>query len=176
MLRLHAEKQVLSSVIRNILRKNINPARETNASTKLQTYLNVSTSRVKALRKHGFNLAEIDVETLAPILEDQMTPGEYDNLIGALKNLDLRKNIIHKTKSEAAQSIDRVTLKNRIVEAFSLDEINSMLFELNIDNENFSQKKEQLVIDLIKFLERRNNMSKLVNWIEKNRKDVLADA
>jgi hypothetical protein len=98
LLRLHAEKECLKQVLRNIAQKRILVSRNTDASDRLQYYLNIATRRIARLESASGKLIESDVGELAREFEDFVLPGEVDSIIATLRNLDIRKNILHKVE------------------------------------------------------------------------------
>ncbi|MBL8204338.1 MAG: hypothetical protein JNM09_08915 [Blastocatellia bacterium] len=98
LLRLHAEHEALRLILRNISTGKIEIKPRTSESSVLQHYLNESTRRISRLSSQADHISESDVAELARESEDLIHPGDRDNLLTALKNLDVRKNIYHKVE------------------------------------------------------------------------------
>lgn len=173
LMRLHAEKQCLFQIIRHISRGYIQPTRGTPASERLQHYLNQSIQHISKLRKHGASLTEMEGESLAKDLEEKITAGEYESLLQALANLEIRPNILFKTKKEFGLNVDRADLRKRLSNSLSLQEVNVMCFDLNVDVDNLSPTKSERIIELIQHLENRNELHAMIDWLQMNREDVF---
>lgn len=173
LLRLHAEKQCLLQVVRHVVRGNIAPERETPASDRLQRYFNETISHLARLRLHSATLSNLDIEDFARDLEENMTAGEYDAILRALERMGMRPNIYFKTKKEMGLHVDRSDLRRRLSDFLSLNEINTLCFDLNVDSENLSPLKDERIVGLLRYLENRGRLDELVGWLKENRRDVL---
>lgn len=98
LLRLHAEKECLKQVLRNISRGKILVSRGTTESDNLQRYLNNATKRINRLSMHGEKITETPIGDMARSIEESALPGETDSILATLQNLDIRKNIYNKVE------------------------------------------------------------------------------
>jgi hypothetical protein len=105
LLRLHAERECLKQILRNIARGRISVSRGTEASDNLQHYLNIATRRIARLRIQGEKLTESDVGELAREAENFVLPGEIESIITTLQNLNIRRNILHKVEEYLHQEV-----------------------------------------------------------------------
>lgn len=96
LLRLHAEHECLRLTLRNILNKRlvINP--RSSQSDVLQDYLNTATARISKLEAASNKNFDTDVIEIARESFHTINPGQRDNLLQILENLDVRKNVFRK--------------------------------------------------------------------------------
>jgi uncharacterized protein YukE len=105
LLRLHAEHEALHLILQNVASKRIAIRPRSNESNTLQLYLNEATRRISRLGSKADSLAEGDLAELARESEDLMNPGDRDDLLAALRNIDLRQNIFSKVSDYARTEV-----------------------------------------------------------------------
>lgn len=94
LLRLHTERACLRIILENIATKKLVVSPFSQCSNSLQHYLNKSIKNVS----RASNLLEIDIAELVRSFEDIVSPGERDELLATLENLDARLNIRRKVE------------------------------------------------------------------------------
>jgi hypothetical protein len=98
LLRLHAERECLRIVLRNIATDKIQILPRSANSDALQQYFNEATRRITGLSTEADSITDTELATLARKSSEQANPGDRDSLLVALRNLQMRRNIFHKIK------------------------------------------------------------------------------
>lgn len=71
---------------------------------------------------------------------------------------------------------DKAELKSIIERSFSISELKSLCFDLDLDYESLEgTKKEEKILELIRHLDRRNELQELVKGLDKVRNGILPD-
>lgn len=96
--RLHAERECLRLILRNLATGKLRTTPRSNSSDVLQRYFNESTGRLRGFATEADEIADTDVAQLARESSEQVDPGERDSLLSALRNLGMRANVFHKIK------------------------------------------------------------------------------
>lgn len=105
LLRLHAERECIRKVLKNIADKHINIEAKSELSERLQFYLNVATRRISKLTLKIDQAETTEVEEIAREADETIFAGERDAILNTLASLDIRKNIFHKVKHFVNQII-----------------------------------------------------------------------
>ena len=74
--------------------------------------------------------------------------------------------------SSSAINLVHSELRIKLQCHFSLDELHTLCFDFVIDYENFEQRKEAFVRDLIRYMERRNMLTDLIKYCQMARPSV----
>ena len=84
--------------------------------------------------------------------------------------LDRQEEEILKNPTAQTSTVSRNSLKNILNAYFTTIEIENLLFEFNLDKDQFpTDSKDKLVLSIISYFERRDNYSVLVNAVKKAR-------
>lgn len=98
LLRLHAEHEGLRLILRNIMNENINILPRSKRSDTLQKYLNNSTAKISKLESASNKHFDTEIIEIARESINVISPGQRDNLLSTLENLDIRKNVFDKVE------------------------------------------------------------------------------
>ena len=98
---------------------------------------------------------------------------EIEELKIKIADIDLQ---IAKAANSQELQIDNedtlVALRSKLEKHFSLQELNTLCFDLGIDSENFLQLKESFTRELVSYCFRRGIISKVVNYCKNKRPNV----
>lgn len=109
--RLYAEKECLKRVLENIVTGVIKIQPKTRLSDELQNYLNFATKVITNLESKTDSLSANIINDSAVNVVELIAPGERDEILKALKRIDVRLNIFRKVE----QFVNQIIIKENIM-------------------------------------------------------------
>ena len=99
LLRLHAENECLRLVLRHLASDRLVVQPRTPSSDALQLYLRNATRRITGLGKEADLFSETPMANIARLSVQSIDPTDVPAMLGALKNLDVRKQIFRRLET-----------------------------------------------------------------------------
>ena len=177
---LHVEHESLRRVLDMLRSKRTQITSGSVESQSLQDYLNQVTKRVSHLENKEASRFGKDLPHLAKLSLDTFTAQDVDALTQVMTELGVRPQVQAKVVEygekwqKASESgspngkatpaaRDKITLRDLMAEAFKMDELESLCFEMEIDSERFLVKsKSRFIEQLIEYCARTGSTSELI--------------
>jgi hypothetical protein len=177
--RLHAEHQCLRIALRSLMRKQLSIEPRGDFSRKFQDYVNDATSHISQLAAKPQGLFGSDVPEIAEVVRASANPidsAERESLLAAIDALDPELNIRRKMQGYTNQWWDRAAFALAMQQAFTLDEIKGICFDMSIDFDRFPPNGEPAVVrELILYCERNDRLPELIQRCKALRPDEKWD-
>lgn len=117
LLRLHAECECLRIILRHLSTGHLRVEQRSSSSDVLQLYLRDATRRISGLAKEANEISETDLAIVARSAIQTINPGDQADILAALRNLDIRKNIFHKVNEFVSKQI---VVQNLTMEQYNI--------------------------------------------------------
>lgn len=108
LVRLHSAREGLKAILRTIAQGELQISPRSESSNNLQQYLNQTTRHILSLEDKTENIGGSDTLFLAKNAIEYISPGESIEILRALENLDIRRNVFNKLEDfiDSAETLD----------------------------------------------------------------------